>query len=227
MRADAHAIAEVDERHAPTRDWRYATIKAACTIVGVPYFRPRVSFAAPLPSAGFVVACNHVTLLDWAAIAYAVPRPVRFLVTRDYYDRPACRWFCRLGRAIPVDPRGIELSAMRTAVAALRRGEILGIFPEGALSATGRMRPFQRGVVRLAMRTGCAVVPATIRGAFEAFPVHRRVPRPRRVVVAFGTPLAAPSAPTDPAESPTVASAFLERLMTSIAGLAHETTASY
>lgn len=226
MREDAHAIAAADGPPARSLDWRYAAIKAACTVVGVPYFRPRVSFAAPLPLSGFVVACNHVTLLDWAAIAYAVPRPVRFLVTRDYYDRPACRWFCRLGRAIPVDPRGIELSAMRTAVAALRRGEILGIFPEGALSTNGRMRPFQRGVVRLAMRAGCDVVPATIRGAFEAFPVHRRVPRPRRVVVAFGKPLAAPHAPTDPAEGHAMARAFLERLMTSIAALAHERPAS-
>jgi 1-acyl-sn-glycerol-3-phosphate acyltransferase len=157
-------------------------------MVGVPYFRPRVEYASTLPSTPFIVACNHTTLLDWAAIAHFIPRPVRFLVTRDYYDRPSLRWFCRWGGAIPVRPGRVEPSAIRAALTALDNGDVVGIFPEGRISRDGHQLPFQRGAVELAIRARCPIVPATIRGAYRAFPRHRRVPRPVRVVVAFGVP---------------------------------------
>lgn len=168
-------------------DRRYRLIRRACALVGVPYFRPRIRLATPLPSGPFLVACNHTTMLDWAAIAYAIPRPVRFLITRDYYNLPYFRWFCRMGGAIPVRHGRIEATSFRRALAVLEAGEIVGIFPEGRISPDGRLLPFQRGVADLALRAHCAVVPATIRGAFQAFPGHKRFPQPRRVEIAFGS----------------------------------------
>jgi 1-acyl-sn-glycerol-3-phosphate acyltransferase len=170
-------------------DRRYAMLRRACALLAVPYFRPVVEYGSPLPESGFIVACTHTTLLDWAAVAYAIPRPVRFLITREWYERPVVRRLCRWGGAIPVRSTGIEPSAFRLARAALGRGEVIGIFPEGAISRDGRPLAFQRGVARLAQLSGCPVVPMTIRGAFEAFPYHRRFPRPRRVVIATGPPL--------------------------------------
>lgn len=175
--------------HPARIDRRYRLLRCLCALIGVPYFRPRVDFVGALPSGPFIVACTHTTLLDWAAIAHFIPRPVRFLVTRDYYDHPLFRWFCRWGGAIPVRPGRVEPSAIRAALSALDKGEVVGIFPEGRITRDGAQLPFQRGAVELAIRSGCPIVPATIRGAFRAFPRHRRVPRPRRVVVAFGAPL--------------------------------------
>lgn len=168
------------------KDWRYQLLRVVCASIGLPYFRPRVEYTEALPGAPFIVACNHTTLLDWAAIAHFVPAPVRFLVTREYYDLPYVGWFCRWGGAIPVRPGRIGPSAVRLALEALDRGEVVGVFPEGRITRDGAMLPFQRGVVELAARARCPIVPATIRGAYEAFPRHARVPRPRRVVVAFG-----------------------------------------
>lgn len=205
------------------RDWRYETLKFAGIALGVPYFRPRVAFTERPPTGGFIVACSHVTLLDWAAIAYAFRRPVRFLITRNYYDRALCHPFCRWGGAIPIHARGIEPSAARAAVVALRRGEIVGIFPEGALSATGRLQRMQRGVARLAMQAHCPVLPATIRGAFEAFPRHRWWPRPRRVVIAFGSALLPEAVPTNASARRRAETGFLETLAERIATLADAT----
>lgn len=135
---------------------RYNPLRVAFTLLGVPYFRPRVEFLAPLPQGPFILACNHTTLLDWLALAHFVRRPIRFMITRDFYERPGIGRLCHWGGAIPVSSGRIEPSAMRLALAA---------------------------------RSGCPIVPATIRGAYRAFPRHTRLPRPYRVVVAFGHPL--------------------------------------
>jgi 1-acyl-sn-glycerol-3-phosphate acyltransferase len=167
----------------------YDVLWWSCAFVGVPYFRPRIEGRRHVVCGEpFIVACNHVTLLDWAALAYGIPRQVRFLVTRAYYDRPALHWFCRHGGAIPVRRGRIEPSAFRAAETALRAGEVVGVFPEGRLSLDGRLLAPERGVIGLAQRCRVPIVPATIRGAFRAFPPTARVPRPRRITVAFGEP---------------------------------------
>lgn len=173
----------------------YRVLRVLAGVIGIPFFRPRVEGREfVLDGRPFIVACNHVTLLDWAALALFVPRPIRFLMTRTYYDRPALRWFCRLGGAIPVTPGRIGPSALRAAHAALARGEVVGIFPEGRLMTDGERPMAERGVATLAARAGVPVVPATIRGAHAAFPATALLPRPRSVTVVFGPSLVPPAA---------------------------------
>jgi len=195
---------------------RYAILRRACAIVGVPYFRPRCEGLHHLPDGAFVVAASHTTLLDWAALAYFIPRPVRFLMTRAYYDRPLLRWFCRFGSALPVTPGRIEPSTFRIAVEALATGDVVGIFPEGRLRSASEPARAARGVIELAQRSGAPIVPATIRGAARAFPATSRLPRPFRVTVAFGAPLTVADDLSRPAQH-----AIASTLMTAIDALAN------
>jgi 1-acyl-sn-glycerol-3-phosphate acyltransferase len=194
----------------------YSLLRAVASGIGVPFFRPRVEgrefVLDPRP---FIVACNHVTLLDWAALAFFIPRPIRFLMTRTYYDRPVLRWFFRWGGAIPVTPGRVGPSALHAAHAALERGEVVGIFPEGRLVSDGTEHAAHRGVAALAARAGVPVVPATIRGAREAFPATARLPRPRTVTVVFGPCLWPPA----PDSSRAVQEQFTRELMRRIADL--------
>ena len=69
-------------------------------------------------------------------------------------------------------------------------GEVVGIFPEGKRSRTGWMEPTLReGAARLAWETGAPLVPATIAGAYRAWPYFQSLPRPARIRVRFHAPI--------------------------------------
>ena len=73
------------------------------------------------------------------------------------------------------------------------------IFPEGRLTATGAIGEFRKGAAVLAMDAGVPIVPAYVDGMYEVLPRFRRVPRPGRVTVTFGSPI--PARPDDEYES--------------------------
>jgi 1-acyl-sn-glycerol-3-phosphate acyltransferase len=90
---------------------------------------------------------------------------------------------------LPVYPKEGSEPAFQKAVRILGRGGVVGIFPEGKRSRTRVMGPVRRGVGRLAALTGVPVVPVTIDGAFESWPVGVYTPRPYRIKVTYHPPL--------------------------------------
>jgi 1-acyl-sn-glycerol-3-phosphate acyltransferase len=95
----------------------------------------------------------------------------------------------RWARAFPIQEGEPDGAAVRRALRLLRQGEPLVIFPEGGRSPDGRLQPFRAGAFRLALAAGAPVVPVTIAGAFEAWPVGRRLPRPGRITITYHQPL--------------------------------------
>ncbi len=159
------------------------------------YFRLRVQGAELVPAAGAcVLAANHVSYVDPVVLATACPRPVRFIVDRGQYERPLVHWIAAATGAIPVENRPNDLGSLRRALQALREGAVLGIFPEGGRSGDGSLGPAKPGAALLALRAGVPLLPVGILGAFRAYSRHVRLPRPRRIIVRFGEPLAFPAA---------------------------------
>lgn len=157
------------------------------------YFRMRAEGLDHLPPSGsYIIAPNHVSMLDWAFISYFLPRLTRFVVHREYYDNPVMGFGLRINGAIPLRTDGADLTAMRILRKVLASGEAIILFPEGGISLDGRPKTFHPGIISLAAAAKTPIVPVAIRGAFEAFPRCQRVPRPRRVTVVFGDPLPAP-----------------------------------
>jgi 1-acyl-sn-glycerol-3-phosphate acyltransferase len=174
-------------------DALYRTLRAVIAPCADLYFRLRAS-GETLPDGPFLLAANHSSLLDWVFVARFVDRPIRFVLTREFYDQPALQWAYRRLGVVPIRDGAIELSAVRQLLQTLARGEIVGIFPEGRITRDGALGPARPGIIAIAARAGVPIVPAGVAGAYEAFPREARLPRPHPVRIRFGTALPIPRA---------------------------------
>ncbi|MBX3300607.1 MAG: AMP-binding protein [Nitrospira sp.] len=162
-------------------------------------YRLRVIGRAHVPDRGpFLMISNHVSFLDSLAIAAALPSD---LLQQTYWSgwsaimfrNMIMRWLSRAMQIVPIDPRSGPLTNVAFGVCLLRRGHPLVWFPEGERSRDGRLQPFQSGLGMLLAAEPVPIVPIWIHGTYEAMPIGARWPRPSRVTVVFGEPIAAKS----------------------------------
>src|SRR6266705_3516596 len=155
------------------------------------WFRLRVEGAEHLPEGGpYLVAANHHNYLDGVVLGVSVPAPITFLVMpRVWRATPLHPAFHRHIGSIPLNLDRADVGALRQALAALERGRVVGIFPEGPFSVRGRLERGLPGVALLALHSGVPVVPAGIHGTWEALRGRRfYVPRATSLTVRFGAP---------------------------------------
>jgi 1-acyl-sn-glycerol-3-phosphate acyltransferase len=137
-------------------------------------YRVRVEGADQIPDEGpCLLVCNHVSFVDAVVVGAFVRRPVRFVMDHRIFKVPVLSWFFRTVKAIPIasmheDPEMLT-RAYDTIAAALAEGEVVCIFPEGKITATGEMNPFKEGVRRIVERTPVPVVPMALRGLWGSF----------------------------------------------------------
>ncbi|MFD9894772.1 lysophospholipid acyltransferase family protein [Amycolatopsis sp. NPDC059027] len=153
--------------------------------------RFRVRGAEHIPSSGGVlVASNHLSFADPTTVtAYclAAGRVPRYLAKADLWNVPVVGAVMRSGRHIPVH-RGAAtaVEAYRDAVAAVRSGECVVVFPEATFSSDPGGWPMKgkTGIARIALETGVPVIPLANWGTHHLLPATTRVPRgvPRKTI---------------------------------------------
>lgn len=150
------------------------------------WFSVRVEGADRLPPSGpAVLAMNHESFLDIPLIAAVSPRRITFMAKRELFkNRVASRLLRELG-GFPVDRDRFDLRAVDLAVEVIRRGGLLGMYPEGTRAA-GQMLPFLPGAAWVALRTGASILPVAIEGTDRAMPPEQRWPRRAQVHVTIG-----------------------------------------
>lgn len=200
----------------------YWVAKVILTPVLTVAFRPRIDGVRRVPRSGpAILACNHVSYLDWLFLPLVVrTRRITFLAKVEYFTRPGLkgalqRYFFTATGQVPVDRSGTDSAwaALQTAKRLLDQGRLVGIFPEGTRSRDGRLYRGRTGVARLAAQTGVPVIPCATVGVFELAPPGTRMPQLRRIGVRFGTPM---SWPAGRAASPAALRAWTDELMTQI-----------
>jgi 1-acyl-sn-glycerol-3-phosphate acyltransferase len=145
-----------------------------------------------VPAAGpAVVASNHPSYLDPLLLSLQIDRRIRFMAWDALFKVPLLGSLIRAFGAFPVDvQRGKGREAYERAKSLVLAGEVVGIFPEGKRSRSGWMEEkLREGAARLAWETGAPLVPATITGAFRAWPYHQALPSPARIRVRFHEPI--------------------------------------
>jgi len=114
---------------------------------------------------GALVASNHVSGLDPLLLIAASPRPLRFLIAREEYDRWWLRWLFRRIGCIPVERTRNPRSAFEAARKALKHGEVVALFPHGRIHLDHHEPlPLKRGIALLSSLTGAPIHPVRIEG---------------------------------------------------------------
>lgn len=135
-----------------------------------------------------IVAGNHTGFLDIPILVAAFNRPIRFLAAQGVLNWPVIGLIVRFVGVMPV-VKGRGDKNLASAIEELKRGKVVGIFPEGELSRDGKIGPFRRGVARLQTESNAPIIPFVIHGGYEAWPWGRWLPKPRKIILQFGQPI--------------------------------------
>ena len=175
----------------------YETMAAAVPPVARTVWRPVVEGVENVPLSGPVIlASNHLSFADSIVIPVVAPRRVVFLAKAEYFTAPGVKgrvwkaWFTALG-AVPVSREDTKsaIDSLHTALEVLRRGDALGLYPEGTRSRDGRLYRGRTGVAHLALVSGAPIVPVGLHGTDRLQPVGSRLPRLVKVTARFGEPI--------------------------------------
>jgi 1-acyl-sn-glycerol-3-phosphate acyltransferase len=185
-------------------------------------YRIRADGLERVPGEGAaLLVCNHVSFMDPLILMATLRRPARFVMYYKIFNLPLLKFVFRVAGAIPIagrkeDPAVLE-AAYAAIDAALARGELVCIFPEGGLTRDGAIAPFRTGVEQVLARRPVPVVPLALRGLWGSVwsrrdsMLHRsRLPRRLRARVELVV-----AAPIEPAS---VSAAGLEARVRALRG---------
>lgn len=143
----------------------------------------------------YMFLANHQGAYDIFSIYGYLGHNFRWMMKEPLRRIPFVGFACEASRQVFVDNTSIA-GIKRTIAGAedhLRHGMSMVIFPEGARTWDGRMRPFKKGAFLLAKEFNLPVVPLTIEGSFEVMPRFRRIPRPGRITITIHRPVEPPA----------------------------------
>lgn len=167
------------------RLWSRGMLTASCVRVDVEY-SPGLE-----PGGRYVFLCNHQSLFDIPSLIVTVPGQIRMLAKRSLFRIPIFGWAMSAGGFIPIDrgDRSTARQSFAAAVARLRGGTSILLFPEGTRSLTDTLLPFERGGFLLALKSGLPIVPVGIRGTRAVQHKGNWAIRPGHVTVRYGAPI--------------------------------------
>jgi 1-acyl-sn-glycerol-3-phosphate acyltransferase len=180
---------EVEKRSLAKR-WFYSVLYFTSFLGGVVLFRLRFRGRQHIPREGGVLVCaNHQSVMDPVLVGLATPRRLNYLARRTLFGKGPFSWLISFLDAIPIDRDGMGLEGLKETLRRLRRGEMVLIFPEGTRSPDGELQPLKPGFYAVARRSGAALLPVALDGAFQAWPRGSKWPRLARIGIEFGPPL--------------------------------------
>ncbi len=139
----------------------------------------------------FILATNHLSRLDTPLLGITCPRKVYAMVATKYQAYPFFRWLMDMADAIWVRRTEFDRDALVASLEVLKRGDVLGVAPEGTRSRTRTLQEGKPGVAFLAARLGILIVPVGIAGTERLWEDMGHLRRPHLQVV-YGEPFRLP-----------------------------------
>lgn len=140
--------------------------------------RQRTIGAMQMPqSGGVLLVANHISDADPVALQCAFDRPIFFMAAEELFQmkklEPIIRWF----GTFPVKRGTPDREALRIAIEHLKMGEVVCVFPEGALSADGELMLLQPGVILISEKTKVPILPVGLINTDGIVPYGSTTPR--------------------------------------------------
>lgn len=148
---------------------------------------------------GTLLLGNHISWIDWAILQIACPRQVRFVMERSIFNTWYLKWLFKALACVPIDNSASSKSSINKIAKMLDQGEVVALFPEGAISRNGHLGEFKRGFELICKKASLpvAIIPFYIRGLWGSkFSHSSKTLRAQRsqgmfrdVIVAFAKPM--------------------------------------
>ncbi|HMC31223.1 MAG TPA: lysophospholipid acyltransferase family protein [Candidatus Angelobacter sp.] len=138
-----------------------------------------------------VYVVNHLSALDIPVLYAYLPFPFRILAKKELFRYPFMGWHLRRSGQIPVvleNPKA-SVRSLNRAVAALKEGKSLVIFPEGGRSSDGQLQPFMGGAFYAAIRAQVDIIPMALVGTFEMLKMNTGHIKPGPIHLLVGEPI--------------------------------------
>ena len=174
------------------------------------------------PAGAFVIATNHIGMLDAAMLFYAIDRWDVFIPVAEKWEKNAfLRWAAKYANFIFIDRFNPDLKAMRKIIGLMEKGNILVIAPEGTRSRVGGMNEGKPGVSYLAAKLDRPIVPVGLAGTEDKVILDNlKHLRRSHIILSAGKPFSLPSLPVK--DRGAVLKQFTDEIMCRIAALLPE-----
>jgi 1-acyl-sn-glycerol-3-phosphate acyltransferase len=187
----------------PPRDaiWSYKVIHAFTSLVKPIFCQLQIEGRENIPATGgCVLTCNHTMGPDFLVVGYLSPRQVYFMVKAELME--ANRWlgrFLTYNGCFPIRRGDGDMDAVQHAVELVKGGCVLGMFPEGTRSRSGKLQRGRSGAAFVAIQAQAPIIPVAVVNSEPIFQRSNYLSLKRRVRVEahVGKPLPPPADPGD------------------------------
>ncbi|WP_217585420.1 lysophospholipid acyltransferase family protein [Lentibacillus saliphilus] len=146
----------------------YRLARNIVKIVLYPLLRVQVHGKEHIPKDGPVIICsNHISNFDPPVVAITSPRNVHFMAKAELFEKKFLGKFLLAIQSFPVKRGMKDRNALRMGLDVLEKGHVLGLFPEGTRSKTGKMGEPLAGAGFFALRSKATIVPCAIIGPYK------------------------------------------------------------
>ncbi|SMP12280.1 long-chain acyl-CoA synthetase [Venenivibrio stagnispumantis] len=156
------------------------------------YFNLEIDYSY-FPNQPFIIAPNHQSYLDGFLIVASLPDNILentyFLAEESYFRSKFRKFIADNFHIITVNiNKDLKLSLQKSAYL-LKNGKNIVIFPEGARTRDGNLLPFKKAFAILSKELKLPIIPVTIKGAFESYPINAKFPRPHKIKISYLEPV--------------------------------------
>src|ERR1700677_305649 len=175
-----------------------------------------------IETGGALLAMNHQRFVDPPLAGICCKREIYFLARKTWLDWPILGPILPKLNVVPVNQERADMSALKIVIKLVRAGNCTIIFPEGSRTEDGKLQPAQPGLGLIIAKTLVPVVPMRIFGAYEAYPMGAKIPKPRKITIVVGEPIIFTEADLAGSSGRDLYQRLSERVMERIAAIEYE-----